>query len=95
MDTDIIPEDMTEKERIDFIREYGSEQQKAGLRAVLNGNKYKAIRKEMWNIRLQKGIRMVQTILDKHNGSHIIPDNSPSQKKEKTQKGSSIADYIK
>lgn len=80
------PDNMTEEERIDFIREHGSEQQKAGLRAVLNGNKYKVIRNEMWSTRLKHGKRMVQTILERQSES-----NHPKKEQPKT----SISDFIK
>lgn len=84
MDIDKPPKEMTEEERIDFIRKYGSEQQKAGLKAVLNGNKYKIKRKEMWNTRLNKGIRMVQTIVNRY-----VPKETKKNKDK-----SSIMDYI-
>lgn len=61
---------MTEKERILFIREYGSEDQKRGLKAIFKGNKFKPVRKEMWK-RIGKGKRMVQTIVEKKIGEHI------------------------
>lgn len=53
---------MNEKERIDFIRENGTEEMKAGLKAVFGRNDYKPKREEMWENRLHRGKRMVETI---------------------------------
>lgn len=58
---------MNEKERIDFIREYGSEQQKKGLESILDGNKYKIDKKLAWK-RTRKGILVVRTIVAKRIG---------------------------
>lgn len=64
---------LTEKERIEFIREYGTETMKDGMKSVFDGNKWKPKRKEMWkrDDGLDKGRRMVQTIIEKRIGEHI------------------------
>lgn len=73
---------LTEKERIDFIRKYGSEQQKDGLKSILKyphrNNCYtiKEDRKMMWKDRLNKGRRMVQSIIEKKIGEHIETENT-------------------
>ncbi len=58
-------DDMSEDERIDFIREHGTDTMILGLESVLQGNKYKPKREDMWVNRLYKGKRMVRTILEK------------------------------
>lgn len=55
---------MTEKERILFIREYGNETQKKGMKSIFGNNKYTPKRKEMWK-RMGKGVKMVRTIIEK------------------------------
>lgn len=59
---------MTEKERIDFIREYGSEQQKKFMDSVFGRNKYEPKRKWMWKNQLDKGRRAVETIIARRIG---------------------------
>lgn len=61
---------MPEKERILFIREYGSEVQKKGMKSIFQGNKYKPVREGVWE-RTDRGRRMVQTIVEKKIGEHI------------------------
>jgi len=61
---------MTEKERIDFIREYGTEVMLDGLNSIFYNRKYTPIKPEMWR-RMGKGKRMVQTIIEKRLGIHI------------------------
>ena len=56
---------MSEEERIDFIREHGTDTMLIGLDAVLQGNKYKPKREDMWENRLHRGKKMVRTIIDK------------------------------
>lgn len=56
---------MTEEERIDFIREHGTEAMKRGLDSIFNGNKYKPARKEMWESRLKRGELMVRRIIER------------------------------
>lgn len=56
---------LSEKERVAFIRKYGSETQKRGIDAVFGDNKHKPKRKEMWETRLKKGVLMVRTIITK------------------------------
>jgi len=58
-------DEMSEEERIDFIREHGTDTMIDGLEAVLQGNKYKPKREDMWENRLHKGKRMVKTIIHK------------------------------
>ena len=58
-------EKMSEKERIKFIRDNGTESMKAGMEAVFDGNKWKPKREDMWVNRLNRGKRMVRTILEK------------------------------
>ena len=58
-------EEMSEKERISFIRENGTESMKRGMEAVFDENKWKPKREKMWNDRLDRGKRMVRTILEK------------------------------
>ncbi len=58
-------DEMSEEERIDFIREHGTDTMVLGLESVLQGNKYKPKREDMWVNRLYKGKRMVRTILEK------------------------------
>lgn len=58
---------MSEKERIDFIREYGSEQQRETLESILNGNKYKVDKEMSWK-ETKKGILPVRTIVAKRIG---------------------------
>ncbi len=59
-----IVEEMSEKERIEFIREKGTDAMKAGLNAVFENNRWKPVRKNMWLDRLDQGKRMVKTILE-------------------------------
>ncbi len=59
-----IVEGMSEKERIVFIREHGTEAMKAGLQSVFDGNRWKPRRENMWIDRLDQGKRMVKTILE-------------------------------
>lgn len=61
---------MTEKQRIDFIREYGTETMLDGLKSIFKNRKYMPVRPEMWR-RMGKGKRMVQTIIEKRLGLHI------------------------
>lgn len=61
---------MNEKERILFIREYGSEVQKRGMKSIFGENKFKPERERQWK-RIDKGERMVQTIVEKKIGEHI------------------------
>ena len=82
------PNKMSEKERIDFIRDNGSEAQKAGLKAIFGNNQYKPKRMEMWNTRLKKGKRMVQTIVEKNNGGYT-KSKKKIKKKKKSKKGKS------
>ena len=79
---------MSEKERIDFIRDNGSEAQKAGLKAIFGNNQYKPKRINMWNTRLKKGKRMVQTIVEKSNGEYTKSDklNKKRELKDKNKK---------
>lgn len=58
-------EEMTREERIDLIRERGTDAMKAGLDSILDGNKYKPKKERMWREQLKKGKRMVRTILEK------------------------------
>ncbi len=58
-------DEMSEEERIDFIREHGTDTMISGLDAVLQGNKYKPKREDMWENRLYRGKKMVRTIIDK------------------------------
>lgn len=62
---------MSEKDRIDFIREYGTDVMKEGLKVVFGNNKYTPIRKDYWEHSLQKGRRMVQTIVEKRLGCYL------------------------
>lgn len=59
---------LTEKERIEFIREYGSEQQKDCMDAVFGRNKYEPKRKKLWKNQLDKGKKAVETIISKKIG---------------------------
>ncbi len=59
-----IVENMSEKERIEFIRANGTEAMKAGLDAVFENNRWKPKRENMWLDRLDQGKRMVKTILE-------------------------------
>lgn len=59
-----VEEKMSESDRIEFIREHGTDEMKAGLRAVFSGNKYKPKRNKMWEDRLHKGKKMVKTIVE-------------------------------
>ncbi len=59
-----IVESMSEKERIKFIREHGTDDMKAGLKSVFDGNRWKPRRENMWIDRLNQGKRMVKTILE-------------------------------
>lgn len=59
-----LEECMTEEERIDFIREHGTDTMRRGLDFVLQGNKYKPKREEMWDVRLHRGKKMVKRILE-------------------------------
>jgi len=71
-------ERLTEKERIDFIREYGSEVQKSGLKSILKypyrDNSYTIEKEGVWR-RTDKGRRIVQTIIEKRIGEHIEADD--------------------
>ncbi len=60
-----LEECMSEEERIDFIREHGTETMKKGLEYVLQGNKYKPKKERMWEERLYEGKKMVRQILEK------------------------------
>ncbi|MFO8109777.1 MAG: hypothetical protein R6U17_04560 [Thermoplasmata archaeon] len=62
-----LEECMSEEERIDFIREHGTDTMKRGLNYVLQGNKYKPKKQEMWEDRLHQGKKMVRQILDKQS----------------------------
>lgn len=64
---------MPEKERIKFIRKYGSELQKKGMKAIFQGRKYTPVREGVWE-RTGRGKRMVQTIVEKRIGKHIEVD---------------------
>ncbi len=59
-----IAEEMSEKERIEFIRQKGTDAMKAGLNAVFENNRWKPVRENMWLDRLDQGKRMVKTILE-------------------------------
>ncbi|MFO7792390.1 MAG: hypothetical protein R6W73_05330 [Candidatus Saliniplasma sp.] len=59
-----VVENMSEKERIEFIRDNGTEAMKAGLEAVFEDNRWKPKRENMWLDRLDQGKRMVKTILE-------------------------------
>ncbi len=60
-----LEESMSEEERIDFIREHGTDAMKRGLEYILQGNKYKPKKEKMWEERLHQGKKMVRQILDK------------------------------
>ncbi len=57
-------ESMSEEERIDFIREHGTESMRRGLDYILQGNKYKPKKEDMWVERLHEGKKMVRRILE-------------------------------
>lgn len=59
-------DEMSEEERIDFIRDHGTESMIRGLEYVLQGNKYKPKKEDMWVNRLYRGKRMVRTIIEKN-----------------------------
>lgn len=81
-DTMKSPEDMTEKERIEFIREHGTEAMKDGLKFIFDGNKYKPTREDMWEERLHRGKKMVETILRKREERTKDDDNGNSNNEE-------------
>lgn len=60
-----IEEEMSERERIEFIREHGTEEMRDGLGSVFQRNKFKPMREEMWEEQLFRGKKMVRSILDK------------------------------
>lgn len=64
---------MPEKERILFIRKYGSEVQKRGIKSIFEGNKWTPVKEGVWK-RTKKGKRIVQTIVEKKIGEHIDVD---------------------
>jgi len=66
-------ERMPEKERILFIRKYGSEAQKDGMKSIFQGNKWTPVREGVWE-RTGRGKRIVQTIVEKKIGEHIEVD---------------------
>ncbi len=66
-----IEEEMSETERIEFIRRHGTDEMKAGLRSVFSGNKYKPKRDRMWENRLHKGKKMVKTIINSNDDIEI------------------------
>ncbi|MFO7992462.1 MAG: hypothetical protein R6U61_09290 [Thermoplasmata archaeon] len=64
---------MSEAERIDFIREHGTESMQRGLNSVFQSNKYKPIKGHMWKGRLHKGKKMVRTIIEKK--PHLVEND--------------------
>lgn len=69
---DDVVDSMSEEERIEFIRENGTEAQKRGMKSVFDDNKYKPKRQEMWNERLHKGRKMVRVIFQRWGGEKDI-----------------------
>lgn len=55
-------------DRIDLIRDEGTEEMRKGMNAVFGCNLYKPKRKNMWEERLKEGKLMVACILMKNNG---------------------------
>lgn len=60
---------MPEEERIEFIREHGTETMKKGLEVIFGRNKYKPIKEDMWKKRLFRGKKMVRKILKKQKNN--------------------------
>lgn len=63
--------EMSEEERIEFIRDNGTEEMKAGLESVFGSNKYKPVREKMWEERLHNGKKMVRKIIEIENGDEF------------------------
>ncbi len=57
-------QELSEKECIEIIREHGTEEMKKGLESILEGNKWKAKKTNMWK-RLGKGKLPVRTLYRK------------------------------
>ncbi len=76
---------MSEKERILFIREYGSDVQKDGLKAIFHGNKWKPKpnRENVWK-RTGRGWKMVRTIVKRKTGRHFKSSSSKPSTKPST-----------
>lgn len=66
-------DEMSEAERIDFIREHGTESMQRGLDSVFQCNKYKPIKEHMWNSRLHSGKKMIRTIIEKK--PHLLDED--------------------
>jgi len=95
-------QDMDEKEKIDFIREHGTEEQKDGLKSVFGRNQYKPKRKKMWKNQLKEGNRMIETILRKNNGgmkktsknTKNNRNNTKKKKKSKKKSKNGLAEFM-
>lgn len=60
-------EDMDEKERIDYIREFAGEHDdkvlQDGMKSIFGPNKYKPLKPHMWENQLDEGKKLVKSIL--------------------------------
>ncbi|MFW6142586.1 MAG: hypothetical protein ACOC53_08530 [Candidatus Saliniplasma sp.] len=61
-------EEMTEEQRIDFLREHGGEDIQKLIESVFQENKYKPKKERYWNNQLHKGKKMVRRILKEEVG---------------------------
>lgn len=59
---------MDEEDRIDLIREEGTQEMEDGMKSIFGSNKYKPQKNDMWNNKsqLNKGKKMVMTIIMKN-----------------------------
>jgi len=58
-------EEMSEKERIRYIREHGSETIQEGMNSIFKGNEWKPKKEQMWEERLDRGKKLVRAIVRK------------------------------
>jgi len=60
-------EEMDERQRIDFIREYAEEHDdevlQDGIKSIFSPNKYKPKKQHMWKNQLDRGKKLVRSIL--------------------------------
>lgn len=60
-----ICEEMSEKERIRYIREHGDKTIQDGMKSIFGRNKWKPQKSHMWESQLDKGKKLVRAIIRK------------------------------
>jgi len=64
-------EEMSEKERIDFIRETAGETIQRGMKSIFGSNKYKPKKPHQWEEQLDRGKKLVRAIVGKKRRERV------------------------